>query len=345
MPHAVACRALGISPAWFYKWRHGDGSVRRARRAALRALVAALFRDHHGSYGSPRITADLRELGWRVSVNTVAALMADQHLVARPKRRRRGTTRPGRGRWRAPDLVGRDFAAAGLNQRWFADGTEIDTDEGKLYLASVLDACSRRAVGFALGEHHDAELAYSSLAMAVAVRGGQVAGVVLHSDGGSEYTAGRFRAACARLGIRQSMGRPGSALDNAVVEAFHSTLEFELRSREHFPTKADARRRVAAWIDEYNRERRHSALGMTSPVAFELARRPTPPGSPVPGAESLAPSSPASRPPSAPCRAAPPARALTPAAGGAGQKPAGTAPRNGPDTKIRLTEVSTVSGD
>src|SRR5512144_1946990 len=112
--------------------------------------------------------------------------MADQHLVARPKRRRRATTRPGRRRWRAPDLVGRDFAAAGLNQRWFADGTEIDTDEGKLYLASVLDGCSRRAVGFALGEHHDAELAYSSLAMAVAVRGGQVAGVVLHSDGGSE---------------------------------------------------------------------------------------------------------------------------------------------------------------
>jgi putative transposase len=123
-----------------------------------------------------------------------------------------------------------------VNQRWFGDGTEIDTAEGTLQLASVLDVCSRRIVGFALSEHHDAELAYGSLAlalalalamamaMAVAVRGGHVGGVVLHTDRGSEYTAGMFRAACARLGIHQSMGRAGSALDNAVIESWHSTL-------------------------------------------------------------------------------------------------------------------------
>ena len=123
-----------------------------------------------------------------------------------------------------------------------------------------------------MSEHHDAELAYGALAMAVAVRGGQVAGVIMHTDCGSEYTAGLFRAACARLGIRQSMGRPGSALDNAVIESWHSTLEFELRSRENFATKAQARTQVAAWIDDYNRDRRHSACGMLSPVDYELAQ-------------------------------------------------------------------------
>jgi transposase InsO family protein len=276
VPYAVACRALGVSQAWFYKWCHGDGSPRRARRRALAALIAALFAQHRSSYGAPRITADLRAMGWRVSQNTVAAIMAEQGLRARTKRRRRSTTRPGKGRWRAPDLVKRDFTARRVNQRWFGDGTEIDTAQGKLQLASVLDVCSRRIVGFALSEHHDAELAYGSLAMAVAVRGGQVAGVVLHTDGGSEYTAGLFRAACARLGIRQSMGRPGSALDNAVIESWHSTLEFELRSCEEFPSKAAARRRIATWVDEYNRTRRHSSIGMISPIDYELAHQADP---------------------------------------------------------------------
>jgi len=270
IPHATACRALGVSPAWFYKWRAGDASRRRARRAQLAAEIARLFAAHRGRYGSPRITADLHEAGWRVSKNTVAKIMAEQRLVARRKRRR-GGTRPGTGRWRAPDLIGRRFAAAQVNRKWYGDGTEIVTDEGKLFLDSVLDMASRRVVGFALGAHHDAELAYAALSMAVAVRGGRdaIAGVILHTDQGSEYTAGLVRAACDRLGIRQSMGRPGSALDNAVIESWHSTLEFELRRLERFATKAQARARVAAWIEEYNHDRRHSALGMLSPIAYE----------------------------------------------------------------------------
>ena len=120
----------------------------------------------------------------------------------------------------------------------------------------------------------DAELAYAARAMAVAVRGGRdvIAGVILHTDQGSEYTAGLVRAACDRLGIRQSMGRPGSALDNAVIESWHSTLEFELRRLERFATKAEARATVAGWIEEYNHDRRHSALGMLSPIAYERSR-------------------------------------------------------------------------
>jgi putative transposase len=273
IPHATACRALGVSQSWFYKWCHGDPSAQHARRARLSIEVARLFAAHKGRYGAPRITADLLEAGERVSENTVAALLREQGLQARPKRRRRNTTRPGRGDRRAPDLIGRDFAAEALNCKWYGDGTEIVTAEGKLYLDSVLDMGSRRIVGFALGEHHDAALAYAAMAMAIAVRGGAeaVAGVIFHTDQGSEYTAGAFQAACTRLGVRQSMGRVGSALDNAVIESWHSTLEFELRRDARFATRTQGRRGVVEWIENYNHDRRHSALGMRSPIAYEQA--------------------------------------------------------------------------
>jgi len=258
-----------VSRSWFYKWKDGDRSPRRARRERLKAEVRRLFEEHKGKRGSPMIAADLQEAGWTVSKNTVAALMAEMGLAARPKKRRKGATRPGKGRWRAPDLIKRDFPAEKINQKWYGDGTEICTGEGKLYLDSVLDVGSRRVLGFALGEHHDADLAYGAMAMAVAVRGGQVPGVIFHTDQGSEYTAGLFRAACERLDVCQSMGRPGSALDNAVIESWHSTVEFELRRIEHFATRAAARAGVAAWIEDYNHHRRHSALGRISPVAYE----------------------------------------------------------------------------
>ncbi|MGB8021355.1 MAG: IS3 family transposase [Candidatus Nanopelagicales bacterium] len=271
VPVATSCRALGVSQGWFYKWRDGDPSVQHARREQLRVEIARLFAKHRGTYGSPRITADLRDEGWTVSENTVSAIMADLELAARRKRRRKHTTRQGKGRWRAPDLIGRHFAADGLNRKWYGDGTEIVTDEGKLYLDSVLDMGSRRVVGFALGEHHDAALATRALQMAVAVRGGSqaVTGVVFHTDQGSEYTAAPFRTACTRVGVTQSMGRVASALDNAVIESWHSTLEFELRDLEHFTTKAQARTRIPAWIEEYNHDRRHSSIGMISPISYE----------------------------------------------------------------------------
>ena len=271
IPATVACTALGVSRSWYYKWRGGRLPPAAERRRRLAAEVKRLFELHRGQYGSPRITDDLREEGWRVSENTVAAVMRAQGLAARRKHRRRSTTHAGRGRWRAPDLVKRDFPTQKINQKWCGDGTEIGTDEGKLHLVSVLDMGSRRVLGFALGEHHNAELAYGALAMAVAVRGGHVPGVIFHTDQGSEYTAGAFRTACQRLSITQSMGRPGSALDNAVIESWHSTLEFELRRLEHFATTAAARAKVAAWIEDYNTTRKHSALGMRSPLAYEHA--------------------------------------------------------------------------
>jgi putative transposase len=219
IPHGVSCRALGVSQSWFYKWRSHARAGTLPPRAHLAAEVKRLFAEHEGKRGSPMITADLKDAGWRVSQNTVAKLMAEQNLAARPRRRRKSTTRPGRGRWRAPDLVKRQFPTARLNHKWYGDGTEIPTDEGKLHLVSVMDAASRRIVGFTLSERRDAAAAYGALAMAITVRGGQVPGVIMHTGRGSEYTARAFQAACQRVGIAQSMGRPGSALDNAVIES------------------------------------------------------------------------------------------------------------------------------
>ena len=230
---------LGLSQAWFYKWRHGDASLRRARRAALDAAVAWLFRRRGGRDGSPPITTALQDLGWKVSKNTVADSMRRQRLVARPKRKRRGLTRADKRARKAPDLLKRDFAPPPqVNQRWVSDLTEIPTGQGTLYLASILDLNSRRAVGYAVGAHHDADLASAAVQVAIAVRGGDVTGVVLHTDQGGEFTGGELTRVCARAGITQSMGRTGSALDNAVSESFHSTLEFELLSRTRFATHA-----------------------------------------------------------------------------------------------------------
>jgi len=167
------------------------------------------------------------------------------------------------------------FHAERIDQHRCGDLTEIPTDEGKLYLATVLDLASRRLPGFALGEHHDAPLARAALCMAAAVRGGQVAGVVFHSDKGGEYTGDTFAQACAGLGAIQSMGRVGSALDNAAAESWNSTLEWELLSRQPFATKDQARCEIARFIDAYNHRRRHSSCEMMSPVAYEqvLAER------------------------------------------------------------------------
>jgi putative transposase len=279
IPHAVSCRALGVSQAWFYKWRNGDGSPQRHRRKALAATIAWLFTKHKATYGSPRIVVDLREMGWRVSVNTVAALMAEQGLVARRTRRRRGTTKADKSKRKAPDLLGRDFTPPPApNVAWVGDLTEIPTDEGKLQLAAIIDLHSRRVPGFAMDVHHDAALARAALCMAIAVRGGAVAGVIFHTDQGGEYTGELFAQACRDAGVTQSMGRTGSALDNAVAESFNSTLEWELLRHNHFHTREEARHAVAAWIEDYNTTRRHSTDNMLSPVDYEhaCAQQPSP---------------------------------------------------------------------
>jgi putative transposase len=272
VPHTVACRALGISTSWFYKWLDRPPTPRQRRRERLRAEIHAIFCDSGRTYGSPRVWSELRDRGWIVTERTVAGVMAAEGLAGRPsKKPRKNLTRPDKRAVPFPDLVGRDFSASAPNVKWCGDMTEIPTGEGKLYLASVEDLFSRRLLGFAMSEHADAELARDALRMAVAVRGGSVAGVIFHSDRGSTYTAGLFTEACEAQRIKQSMGRTGSCLDNAAAESFFSTLEHELLSRNTFATKAEARRRVATWIDTfYNRTRRHSSCQMKSPLNYEL---------------------------------------------------------------------------
>jgi putative transposase len=272
VPHAVACRALSVSESWFYKWHDRQPTPGEQRRAELDAAVAEAFKASHGLHGSPRIHADLRDLGWQVSGKTVAKSMASQGLVARRKKRRKNLTRPDKRAIPFPDLVKRDFTAPAPNVKWVGDMTEIPTDEGKLYLSTAIDLFSRRLLGYATSCHPDAELAGQTIMMAVAVRGGkdQVAGVIFHTDRGSTYTAYDFTSLCDRLGIVQSMGRTGSCFDNAAAESFFSTLEHEVLSRHHFRTREEAQQTIVKWVvDFYNCRRRHSSCGMKSPIDYE----------------------------------------------------------------------------
>jgi putative transposase len=270
VPHAVTCRALGVSESWLYKWHDRPPTRRQQRRAELDAAVAEAFEDSRELYGSPRIHADLREAGWTVSEKTVADSMKRQGLVARSKKRRKNTTRADKKAVPFEDLVNRDFTAEAPNCTWVGDMTEIPTDEGKLYLSTAIDLFSRRLLGYATSPHPDAELAVDTIKMAVAARGGDVAGVIFHTDRGSTYTAHDFTKLCRDLTITQSMGRVGSCFDNAAAESFFSTLEHEVLSRHHFTAREEAKRVIIDWVvDFYNYRRRHSSCGMKSPIDYE----------------------------------------------------------------------------
>lgn len=269
VPHTIACRALEVSQSWFYKWNNRKPNGRDRRRARLDEEIGRFFAASGGTYGSPRITRDLRGAGWVISENTVAARMAELGLAGRPPKRRRSLTRQG-GRAAARDLVRRNVTAVAPDVLWCGDVTQIDTDEGPLCLATTEDLFSRRMLGHAMSERHDAALVVASLRMAAAIRGGDVDGVVFHTDRGSEYTAAATAAVCRSLGIVQSMGRVGSALDNAAAEALNSTLKVEFVHRQHFRTRAEARIKVATWMADFNNTiRRHSANDGPTPIPFE----------------------------------------------------------------------------
>ena len=277
VPHAMSCRLLGISESWFYKWRNRQPTTTERRRKELDLKVRIVFETSGRTYGSPRVRAQLRADGEQVSKKTVAASMARQGLVARPKRRRRSLTRPDKSIPPAPDLVRRDFTADRPDHKWCGDFKHIPTQQGPVYLATVEDLYSRRMLGFALSDTYPtARLAQAAINMAVATRGGDVRGVIFHTDRGSQYTADAFVKACRRLGIVQSMGRVGSALDNAPAEAFFSTLQTERLADRQYETKTQARRDIANWIHTwYNRHRLHSTLNMTSPINYENTRQTT----------------------------------------------------------------------
>jgi len=268
-PVSLLCSVLGVSRAGYYAWKDRPASPRRRRDDELLALIRQIHDESEGSYGWPRMHAELRHRGVRISRKRVARLMREAGLSGLLVRRRGRTTVRVPGVRPAPDLVGRDFNPSEPNRLWAADLTEIQTWEGTLYLAAIIDCYSRRCVGWAMAEHMRAELVVEALEMAVGQRKPEP-GLIHHSDQGSQYTALIFGQRCHQAGIDRSMGARGCALDNAVSEAFFASLKKEKLNRRAWPTRQAARNAVFAWIEGwYNRRRLHSTLGYLSPADYE----------------------------------------------------------------------------
>ncbi len=272
--HRVSCRAPGVSESWFYKHHTHQPTRRELRRQHLIEVVKGEFDDSGGTYGSPKIWIRLVRQGWRISVNTIAKIMAELGLVARKVRRRRGLTRPGK-RSAALDFVRRDFTAEAPDLVWCGDMTEIETGEGKLYLATVIDLFSRRLPGYAMGTRHDAELVVAALHMAATTRGGDVRGVIFHTDRGSEFGSWAFTQRARASGLLPSMGSIGDCVDNAMMESFWARVQVELLNRRRWRTRLELSTALFEYLEIFhNRQRRHSALGMLSPVEYELRTPP-----------------------------------------------------------------------
>ena len=268
-PVSLLCGVLGVSRAGYYAWKDRPMSARQRRDGDLLEAIAAIHGESNGTYGWPRIHAELRHRGIDVSRKRVARLMRWAGLSGMVRRRKGRTTIHVPGIATAPDLVRRDFAPRAPNRLWVADLTEVSTWEGKLYLAVVLDCYSRRCVGWAMADHMRAELVVEALEMAIWQRRPD-AGLVHHSDRGGQYVSLIFGQRCRQAGIDLSMGAKGSALDNAVAEAFFATLKKELTRRRSWPTRRELQSAVFAWIEGwYNRRRLHSTLGMQSPADYE----------------------------------------------------------------------------
>lgn len=268
-PIATMCRVLGVSESGFHAWANRAPSARARSDGALLERIGAFHAASHGTYGAPRIQADLRAVGMRVSQKRVARLMRAAGIVG-VSRRRFVVTTTRDGARQAPDLVDRTFVADAPNMLWVADITYIPTWSGFLYLAIVLDVFSRRIVGWSMSTTLHTDVVLAALNMAVAQR--KPERVIHHSDQGSQYTSLAFGNRCREAGVRPSMGSVGDAYDNAMAESFFATLECELLARRRFKTQAEARMATFAFIEAfYNPRRRHSALGMLSPLAFEEA--------------------------------------------------------------------------
>jgi putative transposase len=261
-------RSLGVSRSGFYAWRERAASARSKADAALSERIKSIHAASQETYGAPRIHAELVDDGIRVGRKRVERLMKAAGIAGVSRRKRPRTTFRDERVRPACDLVDRNFHADEPNRLWVADITYIPTWAGFLYLAVVLDAFSRRIVGWAMDHDLKAQLVLDALNMALTQR--RPVDVIHHSDQGSQYTAIGFGLRCKEAGVRPSMGSVGDAYDNAMCESFFATLECELLDRRKFRTKAEARMAVFQFIEGwYNPGRRHSALGYQSPINYE----------------------------------------------------------------------------
>lgn len=268
------CDLLGVSRSGYYDWaaRQAAGPGPRERRLLdLAQKVITVHEASDGVYGSPRITAELREAGEVVSRKTVAKVMRANEIEGiSPRSWHPVTTIVDPSPHSIPDLVGRRFDQGTLNTVWTSDITYLATGEGWLYLCAVRDGCSRRVLGYAFSDSLHTDVVEDALRRAVTFREGDTTGVIFHADRGSQYTSDQLDQAATTLKVRLSVGRTGVCWDNAQQESFWSTLKTEYYHRHIFTTRAAAIRAVSSWIEiVYNRRRRHSSLGMLSPVAFE----------------------------------------------------------------------------
>ena len=266
------CLLLGVSPSGYYAWLKRPRSQRAASDAELIEQIRSIHERSRGTYGAPRIHAELVACGTLVSRKRVARLMRKEGLAGASRRRWAQTTVRDPKARPAPDLVERNFAVEGRDQLWVADITYIPTWAGFLYLAVVLDAWSRRIVGWSMATHLRTQLVLEALDMALEQR--RPEGVIHHSDQGTQYTSIAFGQRCREAGVRPSMGSVGNCFDNALCESFFATLECELLDRRHFKDPEEARLAVFEFLEGwYNLHRRHSALDYLSPAEFEKLRQ------------------------------------------------------------------------
>lgn len=268
IPVAVACRSLGVSRAGYYEWTVRPASARAVRDAELTAVIVRAHYDSRGTYGAPRLHAELRHgHGIRVGRKRVARLMRTAQITGISHRRKTGRNRP----LPAPhdDLVKRQFHADGPDRLWFTDITEHPTRAGKVYCAAVLDCFSRRVVGWSIADHVRTELVVDALQMATWQRQ-PAPGTILHSDRGSQYTSWLFGHRLREAGLLGSMGRVASSVDNGLMESFWSTMQRELLDRRDWDTPDELGSAIFEWIEGfYNPRRRHTSLNNLSPVEFE----------------------------------------------------------------------------
>lgn len=264
------CQVLKVSRSGYYAWKDRPVSEQAQENEILLSEIRSIHQKSQGTYGSPRVHRYLRQIGWVCSRKRVARLMRQHWIVGKKVHRRvPSTTRAHLGDRIAPNWLQQEFSAAEPNRKWAGDITYIDTQEGWLYLAIVLDLYSRRVVGWAMGEHIDDELTGAALQMALQDRQPE-AGILHHSDRGSQYTSQAYQDQLAQVPCQISMSRTGNCYDNAVVESFFATLKAECADQT-FKSKQEARTTIFEYIEGwYNRKRLHSTLDYLSPVEFEL---------------------------------------------------------------------------
>jgi putative transposase len=272
-PVTVLCDVLDVSRSGYYAWTRRSEPKRKASDAQLAVEIVAIHRRSRGTYGSPRVHAELRARGISVSKKRVERLMRERGVEARRKRRFRRTTDSNHSLPIAPNLLARNFLTNRPNQAWVTDVTYIPTAEGWLFLAAMLDLFSRRVVGYAMSAQNDRLLALDALQRALRARR-PPRGLLHHSDRGSPYASDDYRKVLRKRGIIASMSRTGDCWDNAVAESFFATLKAELTDAMNYPTHDAARASITDYLETfYNDARRHSHLGYTSPVEFELRTR------------------------------------------------------------------------